>query len=358
MKSEKVNSMSASVMDQKTDELVEKKASIAQPWKPGQFILRDTWFPLAHSGHVSARPVRRMLHSQAFYLWRDGTRVLASEFHPSVFEKFRAKAGELSGGTGYFPTVERYGYIWVWYGNIDNASEELIPNIPYLPRAGHNLSPTKWGQIYFNASNELCCENLLDLVHADFLHSDIIGDEENEHDEITVYSTSETVTMVREVTGKSIPPALRALGVPAKKADYRGVTHVHLRSGAVVLHGKFTPGFSQPLFHPLIPESSTLTRNNYVFNMSDGSKLARHIFPMVSYIIGPQDDRMMKPQNPLYQAEEWPRDSSTRLDAGGSRYRLLMSKLIARQKQGDFSYLSDADPAADIADVLGCVRAD
>jgi hypothetical protein len=305
---------------------------------------------------VGRNPIRRLIHSQPYYLWRDGSRLLAAECHPALAGG-RTEYGEFTGGTGRYPVLECYGYVWVWYGNPDNASEELVPDVPYLPRAGAKLPRNMWGQIYFDCAYELCAENLMDLVHADYLHADVVGDEINESDQVTVESTSETVTMTREVTGKRIPPVLRAMGVPTKQADYKAVAHVHIRSGVVILNGSFSPGFSQPLFHPLIPESRRLCRTNYTFNITDAPRIARNLFPIFAYKIGPQDNFMMRKQNPRYLQAVGRRDVSTRFDSAASRYRMVMAKLIRRQQDGDSSYLADADPAADIADVLGCKRA-
>ena len=334
------------------------KPLVNADWIPGAVNLLDTWFPIAHSPHVSKKPIRRLIHSQPYYLWRENGKPQASEFHPAMLAQQRCKATMLTGGSGSYPVTERYNYVWVWYGNPDNCSEDLIPNVPYLPRAGAQLPRNMWGQIYFNCSSEICAENLLDLVHADYLHADFVGDEIKDGDHVTVTSTSETITMVREVIGKQIPPALRALGVPAKKADYRAVAHVHVRSNVVVLHGQFTPGFSQPLFHPLIPESQYLCRNNYTFNITDAPRIARNVFPLFAYGIGPQDDQMMRQQNPRYIKSGQPRDASSRFDAAASRYRFVANKLIRRQQENDFGYASDADPGEDIADILGCIRAD
>lgn len=346
----------AIAMNQEVADAQPSKPIVSEEWLPGKFALRDAWFPIAHSPHVTARPIRRLIHSQPFYLWRDGVKVVVGEFHPVQQRAPGATAGEFTAGAGLYPVLERYGYVWVWYGNPDNCDEALMPDVPYLPRAGANLPRNMWGQIYFNCCYELCSENLLDLVHADYLHSSFVGNEENEGDRVSVESTSETITMIREVTNKKIPPLLRMLGVPARVADYRAVAHVHIRSGVIVLFGKFFPGFSQPLFHPLIPESRYVCRNNFTFNITDAPALARNLFPLFAYGIGPQDDSMMKPQNPMYMEESGRRDISSRFDAAASRYRMMMAKLIRRQQAGDFSYLSDADPAADISGVLGCAR--
>jgi hypothetical protein len=333
-------------------------AIVSQDFKPGSFALRDAWFPIAHSPHVTGVAVRRLIHSQPFYLWREGAVAKAAEFHPSRLSALRSQATEFTGGSGEYPVIERYGYVWVWYGNPENAAEGLLPDVPYLPRAGAKLSRNKWGQIYFHCSYELCSENLLDLVHADYLHADFVGNEENDHDEVSVESTSETVTMIRQVTGKKVPTFLKLLGIRKDKVDYSAVAHVHLRSGVIILHGKFTPGFSQPLFHPLIPESKYLSRNNFTFNITDAPAIVRNTFPLAGYGIGPQDDVMMRRQNPVYRMESGRRDVSSRFDSAGSRYRMIMAKLIRRQQEGDFSYLGDVDPSADLSAVMGCKRAD
>src|ERR1700744_5214650 len=90
-------------------------------WVPG-FALRDAWFPLAHSESVSKRAVKRLVHSQPFYLWRDDKGVPhASEFHPLHFDAMRGQASEFTAGTGEYPVIETFGYVWGWYGDPAHA---------------------------------------------------------------------------------------------------------------------------------------------------------------------------------------------------------------------------------------------
>ena len=51
-------------------------------WTPINYDLRDTWFPVSHSRDLSARPIRRIIHAQPSYLWRDNGRAVAAEFNP------------------------------------------------------------------------------------------------------------------------------------------------------------------------------------------------------------------------------------------------------------------------------------
>lgn len=83
----------------------------------------------------------------------------------------------------------------------------------------------------------------------------------------------------------------------------------------------------------------------------------RRVMPRMVYVVGPQDNSEIRSQTPAYLADDGANDLHSRFDGPGVRYRLLMKKLGRRQKNGDYSYAGDADPGADIAQVLGMDRA-
>ncbi|MGH7899201.1 MAG: Rieske 2Fe-2S domain-containing protein [Candidatus Binatia bacterium] len=324
-------------------------------WRPGSFALRDAWFPVAHTPHVGARPILRQVHRQPYWLWRDGARIRATEFPPDELAAKRSQATELSDGTGEYPTIERYGYAWVWYGNPKNARAELMPDIPHLPREG-KLPRHMWGSFTFHCTYELTCENLLDLTHTDFVHKGLIGDSLGQDDEISVESTSETVTMVRENKGRRTGLAQKFIATSSARQDFRGVTFIHLRSGVTILHGKYTPGLSVRLFHPNTPASREETSLNFTFNPRGANWVARNLFPLISPFVARQDDRMLAAQNPRYLEGSDRADFSSRFDAAALAYRKRMKQLVERQRRGDFSYQSDCDPGADIAKIIGVER--
>jgi phenylpropionate dioxygenase-like ring-hydroxylating dioxygenase large terminal subunit len=331
-----------------------QKKTVPGLFEPGRVSLRDTWIPVAHVPQIRRRPRGHELHGRQVYIWRDhGGRIRAAEDRD--LSRSAALATEATGGRGEFPVVERYGYVWIWYGDPDHLSEDLIPDCPYLPRSGAGRPFHMWGTLTFHSTYELVCENLLDLTHVDFLHSKLIGDELCEEDQISVESTSETVTMIREANGRRTPPAQRWFA-RSDRQDMRAVTHVHLRSGVVVLHGNFSPGLSVRLFHPLIPASSERTTLKYSFNPKGANALARNAFPLVSPIIARQDDAMLRPQNGRYLESSDRPDVSSQFDAAGLQYRIRMQQLVARQQAGDFSYQGDADPGQDIAELLQVER--
>jgi phenylpropionate dioxygenase-like ring-hydroxylating dioxygenase large terminal subunit len=326
----------------------------ARQWLPGTFALRDAWFPLAHAVHVGPDVIRREVHEQPYFLWRDGERVRATEYHPRLAPAGRASLTEFTGGTGEYPVIELYGYAWVWYGNPANAHVDLVPDIPYLPRDGRTRR-TRWGTYVFNCSYELVCENLLDLTHTDFVHSKLIGDSLSDDDTVEADSTSETITMVREAKGRRTPAAQRFVITRSARQDMRATTFIHLRSGVTILHGLFEPGQSVRLCHPNVPESPGRTRLSYRFN-SKGHFVARNLFPLISHTVAGQDNRMLRAQNPKYREAADRADFSSRFDAAGLLYRKRMKELIERQRRGDYSYFSDCDPGADISAIMGVER--
>lgn len=332
----------------------EAEATSKRDWVPINLDLRDTWFPVAYSADIGQRAVRRIVHAQDVYLWRDGGRLYAAEFRPDRLEAMRAGASAFTNGSGFYPAVERYGYIWAWYGNPDNAHEELIPNIPFLPPDGQGIPRYTQRAVRFDAASPLSVENLIDLTHADFLHANAIGDSQSENDVVEVHSTSETVTRIRNVTRKSVAPVMRWIGgVRAQYQDLRAVLHVHLRNNVCISYPNFTPGYPIPNVQPFVPvgkHRSRVDQTNYTVH---APAPFRWLMPRISYVIQPQDNSVLRPQNARYFESTERRDLSSRFDGPGNRYRLLMVRLAERQQRGDFGYGADADPSADISAVLG-----
>ncbi|WP_133258871.1 oxygenase [Mycolicibacter senuensis] len=315
--------------------------------------MRDTWFPLVHSARVGRRPTRRAVHGAPVIFWRDGQRIRATEDAPGTPPQHR-RNGELTHGTGEYITAQRYGYTWVWYGDPRNASTDLIPNVPHLPLDG---MPKRFqGNVLFDCTYELIVENLLDLTHADFLHSKLTGDSLSEDDVVEVESTSEVVCMVRTARGRPIPDVQKPLVKGATTQNIRVVTVTHVRSGICLLHGDFNPGMSIRMLHPCNPESATRTRTPVSYNPMFLPAYARALFPLSSHIVGRQDNWAVRKQNANYAETSDRRDLSSRFDKADLRYRKVYSALVARQQAGDYSYLADGDPGRDVSDILGINR--
>ncbi len=322
-----------------------RTASGPADFRPGAFALRDAWFPVVHTRLVGRRSVLRPIHGQPIYLWRDNGVLKASEDSPKDRERGRYRASEFTAGTGFYPVGERYGYAWVWYGNPAAASLDLIPHLPHLP-VDKSLPRHFLGNVVFDCSYELVCDNLLDLSHADLLHS---WQQRVAGSEIRVSSTSETVMMARVAGGRPIAKARRRQ-LKAERQDFRMATLVHVRSGVCMLYGSYEPGMSVRMLHPANPESATRTRTPVTFNLQRLSPLTRHLSPLAGHLTARQDNWALRPQNQRYLravAEDEP-DLNSPFDVASLRYRKVYQDLVARQRLGDYSYRPDGDPGRDV----------
>lgn len=317
-------------------------------WVPHDIVLRDAWFPLAFSHAVNKKPVRRALYSNPFFIWREDGRPIAASMPPGAPA---AEPGLFADRFGRYATLERYGYIWVWFGNQESADPKHLPNLPYLPPQG-GLPTYMTGTNRFDCAAAISLENLIDLTHADFLHANTVGDEKSDSEEIEVFSNSETVTMVRTCLGKSVAPIMKFFsGIKQPTQTVRQVIHIYLRSHTAIAYGQFTPGDDVPLFHPCVPETRDRTRMDYTMNTSNAGYMFRHIMPKASYLISRQDSSMTSPQSPQYMRHTKRRDLHSRFDAAGQRYRVSMQEIAARQAAGDLEYRDNV--SADCSDLIG-----
>jgi hypothetical protein len=345
--------MNAQTLDvQQYSGAAHEPAKVSSDWRPGNVILRDAWFPVAHAPDAGKAPILRMVHSTPYYIWQEGEGWRAATQHPAADRRGHEEAPK------EHPVVERYGHLWVWFGDRRNADPDVIPDVPFLPRDRAQPAFAR-GVNFFHCTYELVLENILDLTHIDFVHGSMTGAAEHaEEDSIRFESTSETVTMIRTVKKRLTSRYQReVLGVTDKYQDQTVFTHVFVRSGVCFLHSQYSTAPSIPLMQSNTPESHTLTRANFAFGIQQTSHLkVRRAWPATAGIIAGQDESVLKPQNPRYYGRPTERDCSTRFDGAGLRYRQVHGALVERQKSGDFSYLPDHREGSDIAELLHLKR--
>jgi len=321
-------------------------------WLPHDIMLTDAWFPLAHSFAVGAKPVRRAVYSQPFFLWRDAAgNAVAAEMHPN--DRLATAKSDFTDAAGRYPVFEKYGYVWGWLGNPERAAPEHVPSIPYLPENG-GLPLHMLGTVRFDCCAPLSLENLIDLTHADFIHADVVGDEKMDKETVEVFNDTETITMVRTCVNKSVAPIMKIFGgVSDDVQQVRQVIRIYLRSHAAIAYGRFSPGDNVQLFHPCVPETRDRTRLDYAMNTSNVKKTNpfRYIMPKASYKVSRQDSSMTSPQSPRYMRPEKRKDLHSPLDEAGQKYHVLMMALAERQARGDYTYRDDV--SADCSEIIG-----
>lgn len=72
-----------------------------------------------------------------------------------------------------YPSVQRYGIVWVWMGEPDAADESLLPVVQKYGEEGWGLLDQ--GYQHHPASYRIIIENLMDPAHTTFVHKMTIG---------------------------------------------------------------------------------------------------------------------------------------------------------------------------------------
>ncbi len=168
--------------------------------------LSDFWYPVAFSTDVGDRPWRVTACDRALVLYRTASGQVAAASDRCVHRGSSLAGGWVEGeclvcpyhGWQYgldgtcaripsqapespiperariatFPTAERYGYVWVWWGEATKA--ESVP-IPDLPHSGNRALRAVCGTFRWQAHYTRVIENALDFAHAPFVHAGAFG---------------------------------------------------------------------------------------------------------------------------------------------------------------------------------------
>ena len=165
--------------------------------------LRNYWYCAGLSAEVGTKPMRRVICERPIVLFRTESgraaaledrcshrqaplsmgRVVGEEiqclYHGLVFDCSGAcvhvpqqDVAPARAKIEAFRTAERWGYVWLWWGDPVLADESRIPQLGHTAD-GHRR--TLYFYFYVKANFQLMADNLLDISHTDFLHSHSIG---------------------------------------------------------------------------------------------------------------------------------------------------------------------------------------
>ena len=101
------------------------------------------------------------------------------------------------------PAVDKYGLVWVWLGDEDQADETLIPDFHWMEKDGWTVNR---GYREMACNYQLLVDNLLDLTHETFVHKATIGHAELAEVPIEARRDEDTVHVDRIVRNCDPPP--------------------------------------------------------------------------------------------------------------------------------------------------------
>jgi vanillate O-demethylase monooxygenase subunit len=166
-------------------------------------FLDNYWYCVALPNELSMKPLRRLICNEPVVFYRNNeNKPVALEdrcshrqaplskgevlgdniqciYHGFVFDSLgkcihipHQNTVPRSAHIRAYPIKEKWGFIWMWRGNPAKADASTIPHLPWT--TDEKRSPV-YVYFYVKANHQLVADNLLDISHADYLHSNTLG---------------------------------------------------------------------------------------------------------------------------------------------------------------------------------------
>jgi phenylpropionate dioxygenase-like ring-hydroxylating dioxygenase large terminal subunit len=345
--------------------------------------LLNCWYQAAWSDELDNAPVARTLLNTPILIFRKGGNACAildrcpHRFAPLSAGKFKDGAIECGyhglafDGTGRcvrnphgpitsamrtrsFPTAERHKGIWVWFGDEAKADDGLIPDLSYIDQMPDDRRvlmhmPTL-------ANYQLLTDNIMDLSHADYLHSKslggvITGSKARQY-EVGNALVAEWINLSCDAPGVWQPK------VPSpSKADY--YLDVKWEAPAVMtLSNTVVPAGQQPAdedcaraLHNMTPETATSTHYFVCSVRPVELPQASYVAILEQAFMGEDKPMLEAQQRRMGDAEFWSlRPILLKVDAAAVKVRRRLDAMIAAEHAAAARGVAPAETAPVEAD--------
>ncbi|MBT3917326.1 MAG: aromatic ring-hydroxylating dioxygenase subunit alpha [Rhodospirillaceae bacterium] len=169
-----------------------------------------------------------------------------------------------------YPAVEKWGWVFVWMGEADQADESKIPDFHYMD----DPEWTGLGEtLPIKAAHYLIYENLLDLTHAKYVHKTTLATDDVTGFPLSVEDVDDTIVVRRSMIGieKTSPFFNRCAGFTEPVDHTQHITftpasyimiNTRVQSAAGTTENKFA---EFRIINALTPETSKTT--HYFWNL-------------------------------------------------------------------------------------------
>lgn len=246
-----------------------------------------------------------------------------------------------------FAVIERYGFIWVWPGNREDADPAKLHHLEWA-------ESDEWayggGLYHIQCDYRLMIDNLMDLTHETYVHASSIGQKEIDEAPVHTRVVGDEIHTMRHMENIKAPPfwrmALRGAGLP-EDADvdrwqvcrFSLPSHVMIEVG-VALAGR--GGYdaakedkaSSIVVDFITPE--TETSHWYFWGMArqfgiDDAALTDTIREGQAKIFGEDLDMLEQQQANMLRYPER-RLLKLNIDAGGVRSRMMIDRALEMER--------------------------
>lgn len=237
-----------------------------------------------------------------------------------------------------YRVAERHGLLWWWAGAAEAADESLIPDYSFAQQA--HPDATIKGYMPTECDYQLLVDNILDLTHADFLHSTSLGSGALTRVTPKVTDLGERSVQIGWYSNGDIaPPAfdmhLKQQGQPTEQwteVTWTAPSLMRLYVGATLLGEPRAAGFDSDNLHLVTPEGPG--RCHYWYwttrNRAINPQANETISVMVRGAFSQEDKPMLEAQQRRIGSHDFWSLKPVLLagDAGGVRARRKLAALI------------------------------
>jgi vanillate O-demethylase monooxygenase subunit len=246
-----------------------------------------------------------------------------------------------------YPVVERFGWIWLWMGDVDAADPKLIPDFGQLTDPNY-AAVGKTNHV--RSAYRLVTDNLMDLSHAAFVHPTTIGNPQfAENAQMSVNRTDEGLRVQRLVCNVPAPPTYVKSGrLPAGKLIDRWqiidfippcFVRIHVggaEAGTGAQEGRYEHGLNLWVINAMTPETATTTHYHWasVRCHALGDPMADELFFSQVSEAFEEDKHMLEAQQQELADGEDSWAFALNADAGSIQARRILDRLIAQEASG------------------------
>jgi vanillate O-demethylase monooxygenase subunit len=246
-----------------------------------------------------------------------------------------------------FPVIERYGFIWVWPGDPEQADPAKLPHLAWAESPDWAYGG---GLYHINCDYRLMIDNLMDLTHETYVHTTSIGQKEIDEAPVNTKVEGDEVITSRFMDNIVAPPfwqmALRGNDLPGDQpvdrwqiCHFLPPSHVLIEVG-VALAGKgghqADPQFkvSSIVVDFITPETDT--SHWYFWGMARNFK--PHDKELTASIrlgqgnVFAEDQAMLEQQQANLKKYPERKLLMLNIDAGGVQSRRVIERVLAEER--------------------------
>jgi phenylpropionate dioxygenase-like ring-hydroxylating dioxygenase large terminal subunit len=246
-----------------------------------------------------------------------------------------------------YPIVQKHRFLWVWMGNPALADPTTIPDM-------HWNDDPEWAgdgkMIEVQCNYRLVVDNLMDLTHETFVHSESIGDHNVAEAPFDVEYDETTTTVTRWMKGITPPPFWK--GQLNKKIKYDGLVDrwqiitfqvpctVNIDVGVAITdtgapEGNRSQGVNGQVLNTITPSTDQTCLYFWAFSRNYNLKDQGNTIELREGVasIFYQDEQILEAQQKAINENPYREFYNLNIDAGAMWARRITDRMVEKERQ-------------------------